>query len=86
MPENLKTVFLEGMDVSIESFILSRPSASKQYLISAACECLRQERSGDSGAVSSDPIRREGLALIAAYTTRQACPETKWCCSKDTAV
>ena len=42
MPENLKTVFLEGMDVSIESFILSRPSASKQYLISAACECLRQ--------------------------------------------
>jgi len=42
MPENLKTVFLEGMDVSIESFILSRPSANRQYLIFAACECLRQ--------------------------------------------
>ena len=42
MPENLKTVFLEGMDVSIEAFILSRPSANRQYLISAACECLRQ--------------------------------------------
>ena len=30
-----------------------------------AAECAA-ERSGDSGAVSSDPIRREGLALIAA--------------------
>lgn len=38
-----------------------------------AAECAA-ERSGDSGAVSSDPIRRESLALIAAYTTRQACP------------
>ena len=42
MPEELKTVFLEGMNVSVESFILSRPSASKPYLISAAFECLRQ--------------------------------------------
>ena len=36
MPEELKTVFLEGMDVTVESFIKSRPSASKPYLISAA--------------------------------------------------
>ena len=42
MPEELKAVFLEGMDQSVESFILSRPSASKPYLISAAFECLRQ--------------------------------------------
>jgi hypothetical protein len=42
MPEELKTVFLEGMDVTVESFIKSRPSASKPYLISAAFECLRQ--------------------------------------------
>ena len=42
MPEELKTVFLEGVNMSIESFILSRPSASKPYLISAAFECLRQ--------------------------------------------
>ena len=41
MPEELKTVFLEGVDMSVESFILSRPSASKPYLISAAFECLR---------------------------------------------
>ena len=42
MPEELKTVFLEGIDQSVESFILSRPSASKPYLISAAFECLQQ--------------------------------------------
>ena len=42
MPEELKTVFLEGMDQSVESFIQSRPSVSKPYLISAAFECLRQ--------------------------------------------
>ena len=41
MPEELKNVYLEGMDVSVESFIRSRPSASKSYLISAAFECLR---------------------------------------------
>ena len=42
MPEELKSVCLEGMDVSVESFIMSRPSASKPYLISAAFECLRE--------------------------------------------
>ena len=42
MPEELKAVCLEGMDQSVESFILSRSSASKPYLISAAFECLRQ--------------------------------------------
>ena len=52
-------------------------------MLAAACAA---ERSGDSGAVSSDPIRRESLALIAAYSTRQACPEAKWCRSKDAAV
>ena len=41
MPKELKNVFLEGMDVSVESFIRSRPSASGPYLISAALECLR---------------------------------------------
>ena len=42
MPKELKNVFLEGMDVSVESFIRSRPSESEPYLISAAFECLRQ--------------------------------------------
>ena len=42
MPKELRAVFLEGMDQSVESFILSRPPASKPYLISAAFECLRQ--------------------------------------------
>jgi len=42
MPKELKNVFLEGMDVSVESFIRSRPSESESYLISAAFECLRQ--------------------------------------------
>jgi hypothetical protein len=41
MPEELKKVFLEGMDVSVESFIRSSPSESVPYLISAASECLR---------------------------------------------
>ena len=42
MPEELRHVFLEGMDVSVEAFIRSRPSGSESYLISAAFECLRQ--------------------------------------------
>lgn len=42
MPEELKNVFLEGESTSVESFILSRPSESKPYLISAAFECLRR--------------------------------------------
>ena len=41
MLAELRKVFLEGMDVSVESFIRSRPSASEPYLISAAFECLR---------------------------------------------
>ena len=41
MLEQLRNVFLEGMDVSVESFIKSRPPASEPYLISAAFECLR---------------------------------------------
>ena len=45
-------------------------------MLAAACAA---ERSGDSGAVSSDPIRREGLALIAAarrtgYFHHGGCP------------
>ena len=42
MPKELGAIFLEGTDLSVETFILSRPSASKPYLISAAFECLRQ--------------------------------------------
>lgn len=42
MPEELRGLYLEGMDESVESFIRSRPSASEPYLISAALECLRQ--------------------------------------------
>ena len=41
MLENLKDVFLEGMDVSVETLIRSRPSASTPYLISAVLECLQ---------------------------------------------
>ena len=42
MPNELKTLFLEDEATSVESFILSRPSESKPYLISAAFECLRE--------------------------------------------
>lgn len=42
IPEILQSVSLEGMDMSVESFILSRPQSSRRYLISAACECVRQ--------------------------------------------
>ena len=39
--EQLRNVFLEGMDVSVESFIRSRPSASEPYLRhSSACGCM----------------------------------------------
>ncbi len=41
MAEELKKVFLEGTDVSVEAFIRSRPSESERYLILAALECLR---------------------------------------------
>ncbi len=41
MLEQLRKVFLEGTDVTVESFIRSRPSASEPYLILAALECLR---------------------------------------------
>ena len=39
MPEELKKLHLEGVDTSVESLILSRPSESMPYLISAALEC-----------------------------------------------
>ena len=42
MPEELKQLHLEGVDTSVESLILSRPSESMPYLISAALECLRE--------------------------------------------
>ena len=42
MPEQLKKVFLEGMDVTVESFIRSRPRSSEPYLIAAAFECLKK--------------------------------------------
>ena len=42
MPEELRNLYLEGMDESVESFIRSRPSESEPYLISAAFECLRE--------------------------------------------
>ena len=42
MPQELKNVYLEGLNTSVESFILSRPFASRDYLISAAFACLRE--------------------------------------------
>ena len=42
MLEKLRNVFLEGTDVSVESFILSRPRSSEPYLIAAALECLEK--------------------------------------------
>lgn len=42
MPKELANLYLEGGEESVESFILSRPSASKHYLIAATLECLRE--------------------------------------------
>ena len=42
MPDELKNLYLEGMDERVETFIRSRPSASEPYLISAIFECLRE--------------------------------------------
>ena len=42
MPKELANLYLEGGEESVESFIQSRPSASKPYLIAAALECLRE--------------------------------------------
>ena len=63
MPEELKKVFLEGMDVTVESFIRSRPRSSEPYLIAAACA---DERSRASGKVSPDSVRAESRCLIEA--------------------
>ena len=42
MLEELRNVFLEGVDETVESFIKSMPSESERYLISAAFECLQK--------------------------------------------
>ena len=42
MPKELANLYLEGVEETVESFILSRPSASKPYLIAATLECLRE--------------------------------------------
>ncbi len=42
MPKELKNLCLEGVDVSVETFIKSMPSSSEPYLISAAFECLQE--------------------------------------------
>ena len=42
MLEELKNVFLEGVDESVEAFIRSRPRESEPYLILAAFECLQK--------------------------------------------
>ena len=43
MFEELKKTYLEGMDMSVESFILSRPLSSRRFLISAVSECLHEQ-------------------------------------------
>lgn len=42
MPSELKGIFLEEMEESVESFIRSMPSSDEPYLILAACECLQK--------------------------------------------
>lgn len=42
MPAELKDVYLEGMDESVETFIKSMPSSNGPYLISAVFECLKE--------------------------------------------
>ena len=42
MPNALENVRLEGTDVTIASFIRSRPRESERCLISAASECLNR--------------------------------------------
>ena len=42
MLEELRNVFLEGVNESVESFIKSRPRESEPFLISAAFECLEK--------------------------------------------
>jgi len=42
MPTELVSLKLDGEDLSVESFIQSRSSESRPYLISAALECLRE--------------------------------------------
>jgi len=42
MPTELKSLKLDGVDLNVETFILSRSSESRPYLISAVFECLRE--------------------------------------------
>lgn len=42
MPKELSELYLEGVEESVESFIQSRPSESRPFMIAAALECLRE--------------------------------------------
>ncbi len=42
MQEEIQGLYLEGVDESVETFIHSRPSATRPYLMSAVLECLRE--------------------------------------------
>ena len=42
MPTILEKVHLEGTEVTVASFIRSRPRESERFLISAASECLKR--------------------------------------------
>ena len=42
MPKELSGLYLEGVKESVVSFIQSRPSASRPFVIAAALECLRE--------------------------------------------
>ena len=42
MPTILEEVHLEGTNITVASFIRSRPRESEHFLISAASECLKR--------------------------------------------
>ena len=66
MPTILEEVCLEGMEMTVASFIRSRPRASERFLISAASECLKKHLPMNEAEIlgASRRIRYSSRAVV----------------------
>lgn len=66
MPNALEKVCLEGTDVTVASFIRSRPRESERFLISAVSECLKRRLPMNEAEIlgASRRIRYSSRAVV----------------------
>ena len=66
MPTILEKVHLEGTEMTVASFIRSRPYASERFLISAASECLKRHLPMNEAEIlgASRRIRHSARAAV----------------------